>query len=289
MATASGRGVLVGYDGSPGSVAALDWACQEARLRDLPVHVIHAFGISNVVAASLIATTEPAEVVDEVLQTALERARRLFPGLRVTVEATAGYAAATLVEQSADADLVVVGTRGRGGVAGSILGSVSLQVATHARCRAAVVVPEPAATSTARAVVVGFDGSACSQAALGYAFDAAARSGADLHVLSAWWVEFMDGVVVTTPGSLPWRRLERTKRAAMEQAMASWVVTHPDVVVECHVVRASPADALVRAGHNAEQLVVGSRGRGGFRELLLGSVSLEVVQHAPCPVAVVHR
>ncbi len=113
MATASGRGVLVGFDGSPGSVAALDWACQEAKLRDLPVHIVHAFGISNVVAASLIATTEPAEVVDEVLQTARERATRLVPGLRVTVEATAGYAVAAARAHQASGDGAGHGCVGR--------------------------------------------------------------------------------------------------------------------------------------------------------------------------------
>ncbi len=282
------RRVLIGIDGSTGSDAALDWAVDEADRRGLSLHVVHAFGVSNVIAAALIGTTEPSEVVDDLLDTAVARARARAPELSVTGEATAGYAAATLIEQSAEVELVVVGTRGRGGLAGTLIGSVSLQVATHARCTVVVVPETPSTRPSARAVVVGFDGSTSAEQALGYAFDAAAERGSDLHVLHAWWLAFMDGVVVTTPGSTQWRRLEQSQREQMSQATAPWVEKYPDTAVECHVVRAAPVQALLDASHSAELLVVGSRGRGGFRELLLGSVSLGVLQGSTCPVAVVH-
>ena len=173
---------------------------------------------------------------------------------------------------------LVVGSRGRGGVAGMLLGSVSWQVAAHAHCPVVVVRGHwrPAGGYNPGPVVVGTDGSATSDAALGFAFEEAALRDAPLLAVSA---------LADAPGSLGG---DLKLQEDVEQAITRHEKEHPEVTVLRQVAQGGARTALLAAAHDAQLLVVGSRGRGGINGMLLGSVSQAVLHHAPCPVAVVH-
>jgi nucleotide-binding universal stress UspA family protein len=136
-------------------------------------------------------------------------------------------------------------------------------------------------------ILVGHDGSKCAQEALGWAARLAARADMDLHVLRAW-------SLMTAPRPSSWSPGYVPPLAEYEQAVHDELSRHvaaagldPAVRVTCHVVHTSPAQGMIAAAAGADLLVVGARGRGGFAGLLLGSVSDQVVHHAPCPVTVV--
>jgi nucleotide-binding universal stress UspA family protein len=171
-----------------------------------------------------------------------------------------------------------VGSRGRGGLAGLLLGSVSSQVAAHAPGRVVVVRGRwrPAGGFTPGPVVVGADGSAASRAAVDFAFEQAALRNAPLLAVCA---------LADAPGGLGG---SRNRQEEVEQAMIRLEKEHSGIAVLRHVATGSARDALLAAARDAQMLIVGSRGRGGLREMLLGSVSQALTCHAPCPVGVVH-
>lgn len=188
-----------------------------------------------------------------------------------------GPATAVLCEHGREADMVVVGSRGRGGIAGTLLGSVSWQVAAHARCPVVVVRGHwgPAAGYVPGPVVVGTDGSAASDAALGFGFEEAALRGAPLLAVCA---------LADAPGSLGGGlKLQED----VEQAIIGHEKEHPEVAVLRQVTHGGARAALLAAAQDAQLLVVGSRGREGIKGMLLGSVSQALLHHAPCPVMVV--
>jgi nucleotide-binding universal stress UspA family protein len=277
--------VVVGVDGSPGSDAALEWAVDEASRRRLPLHLVHATNVDYLVAAAMLNPADAPPPVDDLVAGARDKVLAGTPDLRVTAEASTGAAAHDLVRRSEGAECVVVGAEGKSAVRGA-LGSVSLQVAMHAKCPV-VVVRTTEAGSAEGPVVVGVDGSAISYEALGHAFERASLRGVPLTVVYAWWIEFVDGVVVTTPGSPQWRAVEERHRLTLAETMAGWTERYPDVAVTVHIEHSRPIEAITAASEGASLVVVGARGRGGFRGLLLGSVSHGVLHRAHCPVAVV--
>ena len=277
--------VVVGVDGSPGGDAALDWAVDEAVRRHLPVHLLHATNLDYLAAAAMLSPSDVTGDHDEVVEAARDRVTAAAPALRVTLETSTRSAARARVERSAGAESVVVGARGRGPVRGA-LGSVSLQVAMHAK--APVVVVRGSESGRPRGpVVVGVDGSALSKEAVGHAFEQASLRGAPLAVVHVWWIEFIEGVVVTTPGTPQWRQVREQHGLAVAETIAGWREKFPDVRVEVRIEHGRPSDELVAASELASLLVVGARGRGGFGGLMLGSVSHAVLHRAHCPVVVV--
>lgn len=279
------RAVVVGVDGSPGSDAAVAWAVDEAERRRLPLHLVHATNIDYLVAATMLNPADAPPAVDDLVQAARDKVLAESPDLRVTAEASTGSAAHDLVQRSDGAECVVVGAEGKSAVRGA-LGSVSLQVAMHAKCPVVVVRRSEAGTAGGP-VVVGVDGSALSHEALGHAFEQASLRGVSLRVVYAWWIEFVDGVVVTTPGSPQWAVVEERQRLVLAETLAGWAERYPDVETTVDVVHDRPSDAISAASEGACLAVVGARGRGGFRGLMLGSTSHAVLHRAHCPVAVV--
>ena len=141
-------------------------------------------------------------------------------------------------------------------------------------------------------VVVGHDGSGCSTEALVWAAGLAGRAGWPLHVVRAWRMTTAPKPPTWEPGYIPpMVDYEQAVLADLRSDVAAALGAERAGVVTCHVVHTAPVPALVEAGEHADVLVVGSRGRGGFAGLLLGSVSDQCVRHAPCPVTVVrtHR
>jgi len=136
-------------------------------------------------------------------------------------------------------------------------------------------------------VVVGHDGSRCAQEALSWAGRLARRADLELHVVRAWAMMSAPQPPSWEPGYVP--PLTDWEKAVHDQLTAHVAAAglDPAVRVTCHVIHKAPAEGLMGAAEGAHLLVVGARGRGGFRGLLLGSVSDQLVHHAPCPVTVV--
>jgi nucleotide-binding universal stress UspA family protein len=211
--------------------------------------------------------------------------RRGWPGLTVEARQVPGGAAATLVEESRHAELVVVSNRGRGGFAELLLGSVGAQVTSHAHCPVLVVRPPDRPVDHSGPVVVGVDGSPTGAAALAHGADEAVRRSRLLVVAHVWWAATVREVRETYAG------IEATAMADAAEVVAAAVASVqarcPGIIAEESLLRGpDPAHTLVEASRSAGLMVVGSRGRGGFAGLLLGSVSQRLVQHAQCPVLV---
>ncbi|WP_313022456.1 universal stress protein [Mobilicoccus sp.] len=287
--------VVIGIDGSVASDAALAWGAREAASRGLPVHLLCARESYALPTASVEGTIPWEVVLDDGGDAMLTRARghalEVAPDVEITCSRPWGGAAQVLVAASERASFVVVGTRGRGRKTAAILGTVSLQTASHARCPVVVIRgdrSEDARTHGSARVVVGVDGSRDSERALRFAFDCASPAGR-VTALKSWWLEVVDGVVVTTPESPAWERVVAGHEAKVRAAIGDLPAQHPEVSVEVRVERAPASELLIEASKSADLLVVGSRGRGGFAGLMLGSVSQHMLTGAECPVAVVSR
>ena len=286
--------VVVGVDGSAPSLAALRWAAGEARLRGRPLHVIHCFVWPSFAAGYGLIPDDwfdprPRVEAQRLMAEWIEQARAMAGGVLVTGVVVDGPAAPVLIEESREAATVVVGTRGTGGFAGLLLGSVATQVATHAHGPVVVVRPDfDPQTASGQRVVVGVDGSDAADVAAGYAFAIAAERSVELVAVRAW-----------NPPKPPWRidvrplvmdvdEIATAEMGLLRSSLARWEAAYPHVRVEQCLVAEHAANALVSASQGAQLLVVGSRGRGGLLGRLLGSVSLRVLHHADCAVAVVH-
>lgn len=285
--TAPAGAVVVGFDGSAPSELALDWAVDEAVRSGRPLHLVTAWAIPYSMPAPLAVDPRTIPDPDEPLRQALERVKERAPQLAVTTEDGGPSAAVALIEASRTAQCVVVGTRGHRPVQGALLGSTSLQVSTHAHCPVVVVRELHPRPDVHPRVVVGVDGSEVSRDAIGYAFAQASERGIGLTIVHAWTAQYIEGATTGQSGEDAWQRVVEEEYAVTSESLAGWAERYPDVDVRTHVVRQHPVDALVSESRTAELLVVGSRGRGGFRGLLLGSVGQGVLPRAHCPVAVV--
>ncbi|WBB81319.1 universal stress protein [Micromonospora sp. WMMD882] len=282
------RPVVVGVDGSPPSLVAAEQAAQAATLRSRPLHLVHGYlhplGYGVPVNPYDLGVPAPSEDGRKMLDRTADELRDRWPGLVVEARQVAGGPGATLVEESHRAELVVVGSRGLGGFTGLLLGSVSAQVAGHAHCPVLVVRPgEP--TARTGPVLVGVDGSESAELAVEHAADEAVRRGSPLVLAHVW------SASGNRPAAEEFVEAEAAFRVAAVRLLAEAAqavrARHPGLTVEERAVRAvEPAEALVAASAEASLVVVGSRGRGGFVGLLLGSVSQALAQHARCPVLV---
>lgn len=272
------QGIIVGYDGSPGSAEALDWAVRDARLRGMSLTVCHAWQPQPPAAAG---ASDPArEQAERVLGDGMQHAQESGAAAGpVRPLLASGPAARVLCEQSAGAGLTVVGSRGIGGLPGLLLGSVSLQVAAHAQSPVTVVRGHwrPAPGQYPAPVVVGADGSPEAQTALEFAIAEAALR--DVPLIAVCALCDSAGVVGIA------RDVEAAFGAQVEKAQSAY----PRVVVQRRVDPGAPRSALLTAASRGQLLVVGARGRGGLKEMLLGSVSLALLHHAACPVMIVRR
>src|SRR5690349_20277999 len=281
--------IAVGVDGSACAGLALDWACEEATRRKLGLHIVHAFSYQYpMTSAGMGFVIEGVrEIAEELCQRTVAHVNTTHPDLAVTWDVSTYGAASALVDASQVAHTVVVGARGVGTTRGALLGSVSTQVASHAHCPVVVIhenQPSPAADAP---VVVGVDGSALSMNAIAYAFEAAATRRVGLTAVHAWWLDYVEGASASAIWTVDWENMAQEENAVVAESLAGWQEKYPDVEITRHSTHGHPVDAVVRQSENACLVVVGSRGRGGFRGLLLGSVSQGVIHHAHCPVAIV--
>ncbi|WP_433790817.1 universal stress protein [Actinoplanes sp. CA-252034] len=281
----TGPPIIVGVDGSAPSLAAVDLALWEGALRDRAVRIVygdcwadHPAWANNDAAGDLAAglLSEPQQAIRD----ATDRANGTQ--VPVTTEIVAGDPAAVLVRESAHTDLLVLGHRGRGGLPGLLLGSVAIKVAAHATCP--VMITRGAAPATGD-ILVGVDGSAADDAALGFAFHEAALRGADLRTLHAASRRHLGNAELllrydTQPEAAAHTQL-------LTETLSNWSRKYPGVAVHRDLTAGRPADAIVEAGTRAQLVVLGTRGHAHLPGRRLGSVSHAVLHHTACPVAIV--
>jgi len=278
--------IIVGLDESEGAAEALRWAVREGDLRGRPVRAVLVWDYLDqhrLDGPNAFDPTYDESLAEKVLAEAVTHAVGPAPAEAIARTTVCDRAANGLIDQAADAELLVVGARGLGGFKSLLLGSVSNQCLHHAPCPVAVVHTPVVPASGPERIVVGIDGSATAQSALRWALAEARARRARLDVVHAWPVPVVGGpftIMAFDPVVS-----ERTAHGIVDDAVAAEDAAGVDLhrVVIC----GSAAPALLSTADGASLVVVGSRGRGGFQRLLLGSVSQQVAQHVRCPVVVV--
>lgn len=285
--------VLVGVDGSPESLGAVDWAVARAARAGWRVHILCAYSLPSFTTASLdggYAALDDSAIrsgAQAVVDEAVSRAQG--HGVTVTSSLETGDPAGVLVDLSAEAVLSVVGTRGGGGFADRLLGTVSSALPAHAHCPT-VVVPrhvEGADFTPVRRIVVGVDGSESARKALKWAVAEADAWGAEITAVAAVPMASGAGALAWLPAAVDRDQVLADVRAGLDQAVSEAVKDHPGVTVRRHALDGNAAQLMAEFSTAVDLVVVGSRGRGGFSGLLLGSTSQGVLSHAACPVMVV--
>lgn len=278
--------VVVGVDGSPGSDAALNWAMRYAATRRRPLVLLNGAG-EPAFSTAYMAIAEERRLLRmqarPITDHALGIVRRQCPDLDIEVTAPLHDARAALIESSARASIVVVGTRGRGPVRSLLLGSVSTAVAEHASCPVAVVRPADREVSEEAHVVVGTDGGPASTAALEFAFELASIEGRGLDVVHSW--SAFDAFIDPASSSQRLELMSKHERL-LSESLAGYAEKYPDVPVTRHTPEGGAVQTLVDMSADASAVVIGSRGRTGPKALV-GSVSRIVVERAHSTVVVV--
>ncbi|GII06014.1 universal stress protein [Planobispora takensis] len=285
--------IIVGVDGSHAALEAVGWAVREAELRGVGLRVVH---IMPAWAFEMPEDAPHAEVgrwmrggATDTLAQGVQRAQAEGRAVGVESLLLPGDPRLGLIGAAEDAELLVVGSHGLGGFLGMLVGSVALGVAGHTSCPVAVIRATPTGQDAPGAawggpVVVGVDGSPAGAQALAFAFAEASRRGAELRAVHAWSGPVIEGApgLLTSAGER-----QGGEQRVLAEALAGWGERHPDVKVTAQAVNGHPVDALKEASAGTGLLVVGSRGRGDLKGLLLGSVSHSLLHHAYCPLVVV--
>ncbi|MEV0924556.1 universal stress protein [Streptomyces spongiicola] len=292
-AGAHGGPLVVGVDGSEPSLRAADWAADESALRGVPLRVVYACLWDRYEGAALALDvgrpTEPP-LPREVVGAAAERARARHPGLRVTTDVVFEEPGSALIRAARSASALVVGSRGRSGVAGMVLGSVSLTVAAHADCPVIVLRgshDNQATPPVHGLVVVGVGEDEKESSAVRFAAEEARRRGVPLEAVRAWRCPVHEPGGHPLTAGVPTRQYEERAGQVLEAALADLPA---DVEVRRRTAEGHARRALVDASHRADLLVVGARRREGHLGLQLGRTAHAVLHHSACPVAIVpHR
>jgi nucleotide-binding universal stress UspA family protein len=280
-------GILVGVDGTPASNCAVDWAARDAAIRHVGLMIVHVIApLDMTLPHALIPvglSRWQAERGQKLIDAAAEIAHQADRSVRVESAALSAPVVSSLVDLSKDAQLIVVGSRGHGALARSLLGSVSSNLIRHAHCPVAIIhdedpmMPHP----TQAPVLVGIDGSPGSELATAIAFDEAARRGVELVALHV----FSDVTVSDFP-AIDWPAMKPQAEETLAERLAGWQDDYPGVVVRRVVECDHPTYHLITHSESAQLVVVGSHGRGGFAGMLLGSVSSAVAHSVRMPVIV---
>lgn len=295
----SRRGIVVGVDGSASSTLAVRWAARDAALRGVPLKLVH---IVVPVATPPVGWPE-YPVPDGYIQwqethgkQSLVEAQRLATDSTVdngvpemTTELLDSAVVPALVDLSKSAQMMVVGCRGQGAVRRALLGSVSSGLVHHAHCPVTVIHDgghAPVSGLSEAPVVVGIDGSAASELATEIAFDEASLRRVELVALHAWTDVSVRGLSGIDWPSPQWSDRKAREEELLAEWLGRWTDLYPDVQVRPVVVCDRPADRLIEQSTDAQLVVVGSHGRGGFASMLLGSVGWAVVSSAHVPVIV---
>ncbi len=282
--------MLAAVDGSASSYQAVAWAAVEAALHGRALHILTSMAIPTGSGPEISLGEADLEWLrgdgERILAEATRVARTAAPGAEpaITTELTFELIIPTLIERSSRARMLVVGSRGLGAFQRGLLGSVSTATTHHARCPVAVIhgISAIDAVSAQLPVLVGVDGTDNSTAAIELAFDEASRRKVDVIALHAW--SDTSGLDAPVRG---WDTARESAEAVLAESLAGWVDRYPDVAVRRVVTADRPGRSLLDESSNAQLVVVGSHGRGGFTSMLLGSTSNTLLHSVDVPLIVV--
>jgi nucleotide-binding universal stress UspA family protein len=285
--------IVVGVDGSVSALHAVRWAAAGARERRRELRLIHAIDDVSLNYPRPLPTRQDlrgalAERGRRLLLAAQDAAREVAPKLAAKIELSYENPVTTLLAESRSASMLVLGTSGLRRLGRIMTGSVSIALAARAECPVALVRGHLAedAPPTEGPVVVGVDGSPSSEDAIAIAFEEASWRNAPLLALHSWDDGFLSAVFEETRLVLDKPAVEEHERELLAQRLAGWQEKYPDVHVDRAVTRGRPQERLLDVADRARMIIVGCRGRGGFKGMVLGSTSQNVMSYALCPVIV---
>ena len=285
--------IVVGVDGSEESVDAVAWALREAERRDVSVRAVLAWRPSSNAAEiyqrATFGSTRQLEdmLLSNVQHTVTEAVDRTgLSDVAISTRFAHGHPVQELTDAAGAVSLLVVGSRGRGALTGTVMGSTSQGCVQYARGPVVVVRGSERNQDVGAAVVVGVDGSRSSIAAERFAAHAATVRSGVLYVVHGWLYNAADLAESVWPRAHP--VLAGEAETVLADSVSRIAADFPGLDVRPHLVRTLDHTYLLDAAVGASLLVVGSRGHGGFPGMLLGSVSLRCITQATCPVAVIH-
>nr|WP_042178588.1 universal stress protein [Kibdelosporangium sp. MJ126-NF4]CEL13277.1 Universal stress protein family [Kibdelosporangium sp. MJ126-NF4]CTQ98968.1 Universal stress protein family [Kibdelosporangium sp. MJ126-NF4] len=286
------RPIVVGIDGSSAALAAARWAAREASARGLSLALVHLqpdpngrYQDEKISAAMRPALREQAE---KWLRAAITVACEEVPGLNPSIELRDAEVVTALVEMSVDAAMIVLGARGIGGFTGMLVGSTANSVVAGAVCPVAIVrTPPLGQRKTDGPVVVGVDGSRASEAAIEFAFEEASLRGCSLIAVHTWTEVYLDPELNVDRIAFDTTVLREREEELLAQRLAGWQEKYPNVPVRRVVTKGRPVRVLLDYDDEAQLIVVGSRGLGGYHGMLLGSTSQALMHYTRTPLVVV--
>jgi nucleotide-binding universal stress UspA family protein len=285
------QSIVVGVDGSEGSFEALIWATHHAKRTGLPLKIVTVTEIPAVYTAAGVPALPPGSTFDDLVQQgvdinlrAVDDARAFDLGVEVSGTAVVGTPVVNLVEATPAGDVLVVSATSHHGRMTDVLGSVATGV-THRAHGPIVIVHGPVVhANSLKRIVVGIDGCDESRLALGWACELAEQISATVEVVHGWEYPYRTkDAVFGSPKAV----MQGDATALTDEILAELSPERRAVVTAAHVIEGEPSDVLIEAAKDADLIVVGSRGRGGVRSLLMGSVSRTVIQHAASTVVVI--
>lgn len=288
-------GIVVGVDGSPSARRAAQWAAQEASARKLPVLLAASYTVPQFLYAEGML---PSRTIIEELEAQAQRCiddaataiREVTDGVELMQQLHEGSPISMLLEFSKEADMVVVGSRGLGGVVGALLGSVSASLVGHAHCPVVVVRADMELTPQHNRIVVGADGSSVSELAVQAAYREARAHGAELVAVNAWLDRSVSSTLAgVNLSALDWEQAKAGQIAMVQEQLEKCGEGDAGITPQIVIRREYPELALAETGKGARMIVVGSHGRGGFTGMLLGSTSRALLRLSPVPLMVVRK
>ncbi|MEO5900381.1 MAG: universal stress protein [Ilumatobacteraceae bacterium] len=278
------RHLVVGFDGGPMSMDAVEWAAGQAASRGASLRILACDGVpaDSLVGDAIGAVRDLVEAVEHEGTVALRKAQALHPLLDAALEVYPGPPATVLVRESQRAELLVVGASGRRGAAAFWLGSTARSVARHSTCPVAVV-HGLASSAATRRIVVGVDGSVETDAAVRWAADEADRAGATLVIVHCWWYAYLP---VNAPSS-PARDIEEIEAARLLDRAVEAARERCGGDVVGMLLEGDPTTALLSVAVPGDVIVLGSPSHGAILSRVLGSTVNGVLEGSVVPVIVV--
>ena len=283
--------LVVGIDGSDGSLLAIDWAVDEAARHGMPLRLVYASlweRYEGTVPTTNLRRPSEQVMAEHIVASAAERARRRNPDVKLSTETIRSEAVSALLSEGNNASLLVTGSRGRGELKGLLLGSVGLAVAARAYCPVIVVRGDAAGLAgTHERILLGAGDTSTSGEAVRFAFREAEARGGVLDVVRSWRCPAHEGTDHPAMAEEPAHQHEEQAMALLDGLLADATAEHPGVRVRRTTVEGPARKVLVDRSSAADLVVVGARRRSGHLGLQLGRVSHTLLHHAACPVAVV--
>ncbi|MEU6144548.1 universal stress protein [Streptomyces sp. NPDC047081] len=283
--------LVVGVDGSDGSLTAVDWAVDEAARHGLPLRLVYASlweRYEGGVPSDSLERPSERVMAEHVVASAVERARRHNAEVKVTAEVIPEDAVSALLDEGRNASFLVTGSRGRGELAGLLLGSVGLAVASRAHGPVVVVRGDKAALAGAHErILLGAGEPATGGEAVRFAFREAETRGCTLDVVRAWRCPAHESADDPRLAQDPAHRHEQRASELLDRLLEEAVLDHPGVRVRSVTVEGPARRVLLNRSAAADLLIVGAQRRKGHIGLQLGRVAHTLLHHADCPVAIV--